>query len=253
MADSHPESNKRHKTLAIKTSLQKSSETESKVTKEARKRFLSALKDFFDSSLPTMIEASSHVDSSDTRKPAFFDKHLHERLVLDKVVYQPNLANGLQSIALDALGSYLKRYTDLNLPEANDPFPNPQRRDDALNQSEIKHCVNEAAIQRVYSVTTAKHCTVVAATLEFQLSSWDDSDDYLRWNIDPQKGHTQAVADGFLQLLPESSTISDLYRRARNNFPRGIGIWEFKSLKAGAEDVFIAILAHTLLPEFSWK
>ncbi|KAG6883593.1 hypothetical protein C0993_005274 [Termitomyces sp. T159_Od127] len=204
-----------------------------------------------------MVEASSHIDSSDTRKPAFFDKHLDERLVLNKVVYQPNLADGLQNIAVDALGSYMKRYTDQNLPEAkNHPkhaFPGPQRRTIALNHSEIERCVNEGAIQRVYSVTTAKHCSVVAATLEFQLSSWNASKRYLGWNIDPEKGHTQAVADGFLQLLPDSSTISDLYRRAKNNFPRGIGIWEFKSLKAGAENVFIAILAHTLLPEFSWE
>ncbi|KAG6874815.1 hypothetical protein C0992_006441 [Termitomyces sp. T32_za158] len=256
MANSHPESNKRHKALAIKTSLPNSSETESKVTKEARKQFLSALQDFFDSSMPTMVESSGHIDTSNTRKPAFFDKHLHECLILDKIVYQPNLADGLQRIAVDALESYLKRYTDKNLPEARNhpdhPFPGPQQRNMALNQSEIKRCVNEAAIQRIYSVTTAKHCSVVAATLEFQLSSWDASGGYLQWNIDPEKGHTQAVADGFLQLL-ESSTISDLYRRANNNFPRGIGIWEFKSLKAGAKDVFIAILAHTLLPKFSWE
>ncbi|KAG6876995.1 hypothetical protein C0993_011194 [Termitomyces sp. T159_Od127] len=257
MAVLHSENNKRHETLAVESALPPPSEAELKATKEAKRRFVSALKEFFDSCMPTMVESSSHIDTSGTRKPAFFDKHLHERLILDKVVYQPTLASGLQSIAVDALGSYLKKYTDRDLPEAknhpDDPFPGPQRRKIALNQSEIQHCVNEAAIQRVYSITTAKHCSVVAATLEFQLSSWDASESYLQWNIDPEKGHTQAVADGFLQLLPDSSTISDLYRRAKNNFSRGIGIWEFKSLKAGAKDIFIAILAHTLLPEFSWE
>ncbi|KAG6876354.1 hypothetical protein C0992_013259, partial [Termitomyces sp. T32_za158] len=256
MVDSHSEGNERNKTLAKKTLLPKSSESKSKVTKEARKQFLSALKDFFDSSMPTMVEASSHVDSSDTRKPAFFDKHLDERLVLNKVVYQPSLVDDLKRIAVDSLRSYLEAYFEETLPQVEDdadhPFPGPKRRDNALKHSEISHCVNEAVVQRVYQTTTAKHCAVVAATLEFQLPSWRHDRKYLQWNIDPEKGHTQAVGDGFLQLVSESGSISDLYRRAKNNFSKGIGVWEFKSLKAGTEDVLNAILAHTRLTEFPW-
>ncbi|KAG6889458.1 hypothetical protein C0995_000983 [Termitomyces sp. Mi166 len=263
MTDSHSESNQRHDAGSTPTgpepSLSKAFETEEKALeiKKARKRFLDSMKDFFNSSMPTMVEDSKHVPSNDTRKPAFFDRHLDERLILGKVVYQPTLAGDLKNIAVDSLESYLKAYSGRNLPEAKDhpkhPFPGPQQRIIALKNSEIDHCVNEAAVQRVYSTTTARHCSIIAATLEFQLPSWKISRQYLQWNINPQTGHTQALADGFLQLVFKSSTISDLYRRANDNFSRGIGIWEFKSLKAGAKDVFNAILAYTLLPEFPWK
>ncbi|KAG6895893.1 hypothetical protein C0992_011760 [Termitomyces sp. T32_za158] len=228
---------------------------------KAGRRSMIYLMDFFDSCLPSMVAPRKHINSKGTREFGFYDRHLDEHLRLTRVICQPNLACDLAEVAEVALNSYLEAYEYLPpiIDDVSNSFPGPKKRDEALLKSEFERCVNESCVQRTYAATTAKHCTVVAATLEFQLSRWTEG--MLLWDLNPEKGHTQAVADGFLKLrdLSEEPTDvnlsprSDLYLCTQKNFAKGLGIWEFKSLKAGDKDVLNAILAHSKLPNFPWE
>ncbi|KAG6818357.1 hypothetical protein H0H93_005609 [Arthromyces matolae] len=213
-----------------------------------------------------MIKHPDHTGATSTRDYQFYDRHLEKSLILKSVVYQPNLVDELENIADDAKESYLE--THQFLPPIEDrvdhPFPGSARREKDLANSEFNHIVNEACIQRTYSQTTALHCSVVAATLEFKLPCWSSGP--LHWDLNSSTKQTQAQADGYLRLsLPPTPTdnnqidnsaslipLPDDYLPPRTYFAKGVGIWEFKSLTAGDSETLETILASTKPGVFSW-
>ncbi|KAG6849201.1 hypothetical protein H0H93_010485 [Arthromyces matolae] len=211
-----------------------------KVNKQRKKREQTPLHDFEDPGLPADF--------------GFYDTHLDERFVLKKVFYQPTLIDDLESIADNALGLYLNAHGAL--PPIEGAFPTPEKRKEASEQFNFEGIVSESCIQRIFHLTTAKHCSAVAATLELQLPCWPTNNEYLSWSIEPEHGIQQAKADGFLKLANKvdnlNNPIAQSYSRTRGHFPNGIGIWEVKGLKAGSKSLFEAILALSKEAEFPW-
>ncbi|KAG6835534.1 hypothetical protein H0H93_000422, partial [Arthromyces matolae] len=262
--DIHPEANKRAKVARVENSNCLAGLQEDVLSPDAEgKRSMRCLKEFLESSWPTLVPDPDHTKSTGTRGPAPYDLHLDERFKLKKMFYQPSMVEELEDIVEDAIECYLETHkylppVPLKVHKTEiSAFPTPAWRSACLERSDYKQIVNEQGIQRTYGSTTGKHCALVAATLEFQDRQWNQR--HLQWEIDPVKGLTVGVADGFLKLkeVARKSTppvsLSNSYIRTKGHFVRGLGVWEFKSLVAGGIDVFRAILEHTTHSEFAWK
>ncbi|KAG6827945.1 hypothetical protein H0H87_003310 [Tephrocybe sp. NHM501043] len=220
----------------------------------------SPLNEFFDYKFPTFVPSPHHTTSTGTREPAYFDKHLDCNLRLRKVVYLPTLAAQFNDIFDDALKTYLKRHG--TLPPVNDAFPTSQYLRKRWKEATRDGIRDESSLQLIYHMTIAHYSSCVAATLEFQLPAWYPA--FLTWSTkDPNPTSGKAVADGFLTVkkvlgskaLEEyKAQIPPLCREYEkvSDTIRNIGIWEFKSLKAGKLAVFAAILDIAKLKEFPW-
>ncbi|KAG6901629.1 hypothetical protein C0995_009797 [Termitomyces sp. Mi166 len=219
---------------------------------------LRELHEFFDSFVPTCVPYCDHRLSKNTRGPKRFDQHLYSSLQLDKVRYRPPLGDNLKRIADDALTSYLHKYR--RLPLASDSvednkFPTQARRREHLDDSPHDRIIDEACVQSLYNETTALQCSIVAATLEFQLPEWTQG--YLVWQVSAPPGtNKEAIADGYLKLNPSkagrSHRLPDSYQTTKEILGSTIGVWESKSVKAGSLRAFKAVLAHANKDKFPW-
>ncbi|KAG6855392.1 hypothetical protein H0H87_003763 [Tephrocybe sp. NHM501043] len=218
------------------------------------------LNDFFDYKFPTLIASPRHTTSTGTREPAYFDKHLDGNLRLRKVAYLPTLAAQFDDVADDALKTYLECHG--TFPPVSKYFSTGRYLTQKWMGVGAHDIRDESSLQSIYASTIAQYSSCVAATLEFQLPVWAPG--FLNWSTkDPHRVSGKAVADGFLTLekvLDAEVTedykarippLSREYEKVSDTI-RSIGIWEFKSLKAGKLAVFVAILDIANLKEFPW-
>lgn len=171
-----------------------------------------------------------HTPSKGTRRPMSFDMHLHDLYRLKRVVKLPELPIDLISIAEHALSSYPS-----DLPPGNEDFPTPEILKLNSRLLQTREINNEAGVEQAYDIAVARHCAVVAGTLEFKLNEWCRSS--LRWNKVRQsavpEGLTaaQAIPDGYLNIVGDDDTytLTPRERDILKHFPV-IAIWEFKNL-----------------------
>jgi hypothetical protein len=212
---------------------------------------VAAIEEFFQYRPSTFRPAKGHTTSDKTRPPGKFDRHLAPSLRLRRVVYMPSIEDDLKEIAEGALRSASEAGT---LPPVNEMFPAPTVRDSCVQQSAMHRILREAQIQSIYNDTTARFCSVVASTLEFQLPRWNCG--HLQWTIDSNK--SRGVSDGNLSLNQAAidQDIASLpvdFTDVAEDFPV-LAIWEFKSLKAGTPEVFEAIVQQSASTEdFPWE
>lgn len=185
----------------------------------------------------------NHTKSTGTREPAFFDRHLDPDLQLKHVVYIPSIKTDLMAIADDALKNARSNGT---IPPFSHKFPTRGKREIKYPEPIADNIIAEKQIEDMYSETTANYCSLVAATLEFQLPSWGLGP--LRYSLATNKA--QGIADGFLNIdkpacSSNASPLSTSYASVADKFPT-LAIWEFKSLMSGTLDVMEAILEQAV-------
>jgi hypothetical protein len=156
-------------------------------------RKVAQVEDFFQHKPNSFKAAKDHTSSTNTRPPASFDRHLDLRLRLRRVVYLPSMTRDLKQIAKTALQSASSAGV---LPSISDAFPLRTMRQKWNRQAPYHHIICEDEIQNIYETTTAKFCSVVASTLEFQLPRW--SRGHLDWTKKTRK--VRGIADGYLRL-----------------------------------------------------
>ncbi|KAF9461073.1 hypothetical protein BDZ94DRAFT_1264504 [Collybia nuda] len=206
--------------------------------------------EFFTYRPKTLYKAKNHTLSNGTRTPAFFDRHLDPQLQLLQVAYLPSITTDLMNIADSALETARSVGA---VPPLNDDFPTQLVRD-SIPLHIAQKIVAEQQIEAIYKKTTAKFCSRVAATLEFQLPTWEPG--HLEFTRTSNK--SRGIADGFLTLTKtsrESSTpaLSERYNSVVDTFPT-LAVWEFKSLTSGTLDVMEAIVQQTVsCLAFSWE
>ncbi|KAG6885894.1 hypothetical protein C0993_008413 [Termitomyces sp. T159_Od127] len=222
----------------------------------------------FFGSAPSVLTADEryHTTSNSTRKPGQFDKHLHHRLRLKRVVKLLGLLQDLLNNAMHALSSYKK-----DLPAPNTRFPYAQYVT-LTSKTHRRDIHKEIDVQSAYETGVADFCATVAATLELQLSDW--SPNCLQWSTVrlcnkeiPGVRRDQALADGFLNMSDKGSKRHLVHPTPRerlilDTFPV-IAIWEFKNLNFDATigqmasearaEVFHEMLNGFLDSVFPWK
>ncbi|KAG6870764.1 hypothetical protein C0995_010858, partial [Termitomyces sp. Mi166 len=214
-----------------------------------------AVLDFFKSSIPTLVPGPNHISSTGTRPPAKFDKHLHTKLTLKRVLYCPSLVDDFAAIADDALSQYLLQQS---LPSTNDDvcetgrFPGKRVRDVMQREIEasINDIINEESIRSIYAAILIPYCLTVASTLEFQLPIW--SSGCLAWELVAYTKENFGIPDGFFQIKNSPTmAVPSSYEKTKEHFSN-VAVWEFKNLKAGNEAVFQCIRELARLDQFPW-
>ncbi|KAJ6458409.1 hypothetical protein C8R47DRAFT_1328237 [Mycena vitilis] len=212
--------------------------------------------------MPEELEAAgSHALSSKSRRPAFWDQHLAESLVLKNVRYLPSLIDAFLEIARDALDSHP------NLPAVSQHtlFPDAAKRQLLARQAKLAPIRAEADLTNYYATTTAQSCATVAGTLQYRLPAWECG--FMEWTVSPCRRQSSAIADGHLRVIEELPSAEDADSRATLEkmwsemqaisrwFP-DLAIWEFKSLKVvdNRARIFQGIMELTKSnSEFSWE
>ncbi|KAG6918089.1 hypothetical protein DXG01_016541 [Tephrocybe rancida] len=161
-------------------------------------------------------DARGATTSRSTRRPQTFDKHLRKELRLKRVVSLPAIPSDLAQLAkkpgLDKLSNAVRA---------------------------------EKGVEDAYGKKVAPYCSIVAATLAYQLARWSSS--CIEWattEIGPQKfkgvSKDQAVADGFLNIvksdaLGKSHNLTQTQQAVCGKI-KVLVIWEFKNLNPSEKD-----------------
>ncbi|KIM35339.1 hypothetical protein M413DRAFT_32588 [Hebeloma cylindrosporum] len=125
-----------------------------------------------------------------TRKPAFFDLHLHPELRLKKIVIIDDLAQQLAGTCDRHLQDGLRNLTT----------EQPVNEITALKDgTKSTAAANEETIARNYGNSSGKYCARIASTLLFGLK--DFSEEILEWSTSPQAVQRHGKADGFLSVV----------------------------------------------------
>ncbi|KAF8344566.1 hypothetical protein F5887DRAFT_1203828 [Amanita rubescens] len=199
--------------------------------------------------------------SDSTRKPALYDKHLSDALLLRKVVFSPNLPETLGIAAKDAL-------ENANLPPSGHGA-------DWISASEVQGNIRgasrnkshaEPTVGAAYNHNVFNNIVCIASILQFPSSSWDvqfldlQLSDSAHIDADSNQGkrNNYAIADAILRVdldqhepgLP-SQILEDMKITA--NYFKRIIPFEFKSLPSGSYHTMLGILGHTLMDVFPWE
>ena len=201
--------------------------------------------------------------SESTRKPASYDKHLSDTLLLTKAVFCPNLPAVLGWVANVALEK-------ATLPPSGHGLG---WRSAAVleqkNQEETKRiALAEVNVVSAYEHNIFKNIVAIASVLQFPSSSWDTQflemsiSDSVHLSDDPGRGRKSnyANADAILRIDPdrhELGTLSDSRiledMKITASYFKRIVPFEFKSLSSGSYRTMLGILGHTLMDVFPWQ
>lgn len=234
---------------------------------------------------PKLIEEKCASGSDYTRSPAFWDTHLHEDLILKKIVCLPSLTETLAKLVDDLL-TKLKEDGTLDRMYGNPKmFPPISLRESFPDARAMK---DEASVVNYYAGTTANIYPHIASALEFQtpkarsILTWTQSHRHDNGTTEanqtprspnpsskaskspkapskaPKIPNTyKAIADGFLRIdwgKVDLSSLSAEQRRGlealRKHFAN-LAVWEFKSVAAGSLKVMQAIAGLAGKP-FYW-
>jgi hypothetical protein len=211
------------------------------------------LKEFWGWRPPLLECHPDHTESDQTRAPAHYDTHLHESLILRKIVPLPSLLIDLTNVVDNAL-----RYARPNLPPINDSsvFLPENRMETLIGMDPLMK--DEDGVANFYLNTTAKFCAPVASMLGLQHPQWKSS---LIWDRQTHQ-KASAIADGFLKVNTKVATVgflrsplklevmNDLQAIAQAKF-LNLAVWEFKNLLAGKIEVMEAIGSRN--GSFDWQ
>jgi len=182
-----------------------------------------------------------------TRPPARWDRHLHEKFILRKVVSAPDLTSRLGEIADSAL-----ERAQANLLNHSKPDQLFEKMK-SLGAACIKNTNCESEVRDFYKESIAPLCLATAGALSFGTAG-----DFLKWQSERYR-QTQAKADGFLVVAGHGSdffALPDEYKTRIKLLEEWhlnvLAIWEFKSLAAGSKDTMDAILELSSQENFPW-
>ena len=200
-------------------------------------------------------QTSDRKPSTSTRKPAFFDLHFSDRLILKHVVRLPSLVQSIARTVDTALDA-----TKNALPELSGILRIEVIRQLAGFQE--CHVRNEKGVSHLYSHTTAVFCPIVASTLALHptaprwmpLIRWTEALSSSRHAIvdaeltffqaDTSKGGKQR--EEIIQSM-ESGRRRIVETMRQKALP--LMTFEFKSLSAGPVEVMTAVRK---LGDFNW-
>lgn len=207
---------------------------------------LSSVPNFFAWSPTSEVNETIISKSGSTRRPARWDMHLHEKLILKKVVSARDLTSRLGEIADSAL----------ERAQADPNYRKPDQLSEkmkSLGAACIKNTKYESEVRNFYKESIAPRCLAAAGALGFGTAG-----DFLKWQSKVY-GQTQAKADGFLVVAVQGSdflALPDISKRRIKLLEKWnlnvLAIWEFKSLAAGSKSTMDAILGLTSEESFSW-
>ncbi|EDR08270.1 uncharacterized protein LACBIDRAFT_327363 [Laccaria bicolor S238N-H82] len=214
---------------------------------ESTRSFLSSVPDFFAWSPTSGVEEKTISGSGSTRAPARWDRHLHDKFILKKVVSAPELTALLGEIA----DSALERAQKAN-PNHCKPNQLPEKTTN-LGAACIKNTEYESEVRDFYKESIAPPCLEAAGVLGFGAAG-----DFLKWQS-KLYGQREAKADGFLVVTNLGSDFLALPDKFKTRIKlledwnlNVLAIWEFKSLAAGSKETMEAIIELSLQESFSW-
>lgn len=204
--------------------------------------------------------------STATRKPAFFDLHLHPELRLKQIVMVDDLAQKLAETCDRNLRNGVR-----NIDLAGDGPSVPTAHS---NQSMTSAVYNEESVNMNYFLSTGTPCSRIASTLLFGLQDFEKS--ILKWNTSSEIRQSHAKADGFLSaVLPVANNLDTLdsldpedrldtldsldpadrldIKLIGNYHLQHCAVWEMKSLFAGSKAVMEEIGNLALEKGFVWR
>jgi hypothetical protein len=195
--------------------------------------------------------------STQTRPPAFFDKHLSEELKLLRVKRLPSLVRDIAAIVDKTITDSFN--DGVQLPPS-DILSSAEQLDFAVGNID-RDMADEKAVSSFYDKTTATFCVPVASTLALRLPHWNS---LLVWTQSANvSGY--AIADGFLKVAGptnladkdaqlEKAMDKETLRLFRSLSTRRASLVtnEFKDLGAGGPEVMLAIPNLSNSPIFDW-
>ena len=213
---------------------------------EPSRSFLSSASNFFAWSPTSGVDEERISGSSSTRRPARWDRHLHEKLILKKVVSAPELTSRLGETADSAL-----ERTRANLSHSKADQLSEKTK--ILGAACIKNTEYEREVRNFYKESIAPPCLAAAGVLGFGTAG-----DFLKWQS-KFYGQTQAKADGFLVVSHHGSDFLALPDEFKERIRlleewnlNVLAVWEFKSLAAGSKKTMGEILGLSSEESFPW-
>lgn len=192
-----------------------------------------------------------------SREPGFYDKHLHRRLILKKIVILPSLNRDLANVVDDTLQDLVDRNVTL-------PLTGLMSEETLLEKITIaakKPMIDESSVSLFYNNTTATFCSPIASTLAIhpEVHKWSE---IIGWSLGDSAAW--AIADGKLEINYGTGRMRD-DRLLRESLPEhtrkeleeivkrspSLGVWEIKSLSVGREGVMRNL--GRLNGPFKWK
>ena len=209
---------------------------------------------------PRLIPAplpSSKKLSTDTRLPAFYDKHFSSNLALKRIERLPSLVQDLASNVDAALQAALK-----TLPALDGFITARQRKFDIQNLDEV--VTDGQGVADFYHVTTARFCSPLASTLALHpTASFSRWRSLLLWTQSSPPS-SYPIMDGLLRFIGEGvdkikalraaivKSMGDENRRIFEKMRESmspLATWEMRSICAGSREVMTAV---PTLGKFPW-
>jgi hypothetical protein len=193
---------------------------------------------------------SNQKPSTSTRPPAYYDKHISDKLILREVKHHPSLVQDLASNVDAAVVAASETLPPLK------GFLTAEHRDIAMGNLDTI-VTNEKAVADFYDATTAKFCSPLASTLALHpnapFSQWRS---LVRWTQSGARS-SYATMDGLLRFIgkgdnerleAERVAIADtmesetrrIFEELRERLTPS-GTWEMKSTSAGPLEVMTSV------------
>jgi hypothetical protein len=186
-----------------------------------------------------------------TRLPSFYDKHLREDLILERVVYLESLVESIAGTVDQTINHLFNN--GIKLPTALGTLM-PMSTIEKRTRSSQGSIIGENGVANNYATNAALYCLPIASTLALHPfnSEWDS---LLEWTTDITNARW-AIADGALRFIDEhdkddraddfadwKATLDSMDPMKRflvdqlRERDKLIALWEMKSLTVGDIDV----------------
>jgi len=176
---------------------------------------------------------------------AYYDKHLDQRLTLQKAVILPSLADRLSQVVDKVVRSLQERMVTLPPIQGRSRFPTEKQRREKYNPRRLS---DAQSVARDYENTTAKYGNIVASTLHLaaQIQEWST---FLVWQALPDADSPDCpfITDEFGLVIDAEKTYPKIWEEmedvTRDNLLlahkrfRALGIWQVLDESPFAEKV----------------
>lgn len=153
---------------------------------------LKALQRFLQSKSPTLTLAPNGSKSTATRGPTTYEKHMHHKLSLKRIVHLSTLLSDISSLVDNAINDLKNR--QFEIPLSVEELEHLASLYSSFN-TEVK---DEADVLEFYRKTTAESCAQIAFFLALRISEGKGSE-ILRYTCEKtQRAH--AIPDGIIQI-----------------------------------------------------
>ena len=216
------------------------------------------LKDLFSWNPPELYLFTGKKTTTETRPPAFYDKHFSQDVKLLCVKRLPSLARDIASNVDKTIVDYIN--DGIRFPPS-DILCSAQRLA-YLSTNVDQRVVDEMGVSSFYDKTTGTFCAPVASTLALRSSDWRS---LLQWT-QSSKISGYAIADGFLTLM-DLERLNDAKKtqlkevmgdetlehlRDFSKLRASLATYVFKNLAGGGVDIMLEIPNLSNSPTFDW-